>query len=168
MIAQLRVVERAQGADDQHVRIKVEDAVKRPGQHLRGQQAVVHRAGVVAQRRRPVKPALVDGDGMQRRAEAGAQRVKAVPVLLCKAIPGQIDMKCLAGVVHQQREERHAQRRQVIAVERKQNIQSGHPPECSSLFRHAHAAVLRPLYRQACRSVKKKCAAFSETAKDVL
>ena len=102
IIAHIRVVERAQGADDQHVRVEVEDAVKRFGQHLRSQQAVVHRAGVVAQRRRLVKPALVDGDGMQHGAEAGAQRVKAVPVLLRQAVPGQIDVKFLAGVVHQQ------------------------------------------------------------------
>ena len=72
-ISEILFIQGADGIDDEHVRIKIENAIQVLWQQLCSQQTVVHGAGIVAQRGRVGKPFVFHMDQMQCRMKPPAE-----------------------------------------------------------------------------------------------
>ena len=118
---QVQLPQRAQGIDNEHIRVEVQYALKLFRQDERGEQAVVHLLGVALAGRGIFKERRVNGDGTQLRAEESAETRELLQLIAGDGAVEQIYRHVrLIGVAGKERAEHDLAGRQIIFIKSKQ------------------------------------------------
>ena len=120
VVAKVDLIQLAQRVEHHQIRVEVEDAVELLRQVVGGKQPVIHLGGVAVRDRRAGKQPLrhLDADRMDPRE----QGVQPLQVLLGQAVVDGVDGEVPLRVGLGKRVQHDAQHRQIVAVQRDQNV----------------------------------------------